>query len=66
MTEIQYRQTAKIYQFPRGGRASLHGERLVKKAAAIVPSRLARHVEFGSCWYHQVAIEEDAELVRWS
>jgi hypothetical protein len=66
MTEKLNRQSAKIYQFPRGGRASLHGQRLVKQAAAIVPSRLARHVEFGSCWYHEVAIEEDAELVRWS
>lgn len=66
MTETQYRQSAKIYQFPKGGRASLHGQRLVKKAAAIVPSRLARHAEFGSCWYHEAAIEDDAELVRWS
>ncbi|WP_082072836.1 DUF2735 domain-containing protein [Hyphomicrobium sp. 99] len=65
MTEMHMRPSAKIYQFPRGGRASLHGQRLVKQAAAIIPSRLARPVEYGSCWYHEAAIE-DAELVRWS
>ncbi|MET0640049.1 MAG: DUF2735 domain-containing protein, partial [Hyphomicrobium sp.] len=37
MTETSIRPTAKIYQFPRGGRASLHGARLVKQAAAIMP-----------------------------
>ncbi len=65
MTEMSIRPSAKIYQFPKGGRASLHGHRIVKQASAIVQSRLARPVEYGSCWYHQAAID-DAELVRWS
>lgn len=65
MTEKLNRQSAKIYEFPKGGRASLHGHRLVKTAAALVPAsnRIAR-VEFGAAWYHDVAIQE-AEMVRW-
>ena len=65
MTEKLNRQSAKIYEFPSGGRAELHGHRLVKKAAAIVPAsnRIAK-VEFGTGWYHDAAIQE-AEMVRW-
>ena len=66
MTESLNRSSAKIYQFPKGGRASLHGQRLVKQAAAIVPSRRVKPVEFGSCWYHEAAIEDAAESVRWN
>ncbi len=66
MTERQTRQTAKIYQFPQGGRASLHGQRLVKSAASLVPPRGVGHIEFGACWYHEVAIQDDAEMVRWN
>ncbi len=66
MEERQIRPTAKIYQFPKGGRASLHGQRLVKTADAIVPAWDFRKVEFGSCWYHEDAIQEDARLVRWN
>lgn len=66
MTETHIRPSAKIYQFPKGGRAALHGQRLVKQAAAIVPSRRVKAVDFGSCWYHEAAIEDAAESVRWS
>lgn len=66
MTESPIRHSAKVYQFPKGGRAALHGHRLVKSAAALVPARRVSRVEFGSCWYHEVAIQDDAELVRWN
>jgi hypothetical protein len=66
MEERQIRPTAKIYQFPKGGRAALHGHRLVKPADAIVPAWDFRNVEFGGCWYHEDAIQEDARLVRWN
>jgi hypothetical protein len=63
MTETAIRSTAKIYEFPRGGRAALHGQRLVKTAAAIIPVRRAGRVEFGASWYHEAAIQ-DAEGMR--
>lgn len=63
MTEKAIRPTAKIYEFPRGGRASLHGQRLVKQAAAIVPVRRYGIPEFGASWYHEAAIVE-AEGMR--
>ncbi len=66
MTERQMRQTAKIYQFPKGGRAALHGQRLVKSADSIVPARRVGHIDFGDCWYHETAIIDDAEMVRWN
>jgi hypothetical protein len=66
MTETALRPTAKIYQFPRGGRASLHGQRLVRSAASIVPPKRVGHVDFGACWYHEAAIQDDAEMVRWN
>jgi hypothetical protein len=64
MTEKLNGQSAKIYEFPRGGRASLHGHRLVKTAAAIIPAnRRVSRIEFGSCWYHETAIQ-DVEGMR--
>ncbi len=66
MDERRSRHTAKIYQFRKGGRAPLHGQRLVKSADAILPAWHFREVEFGSCWYHEDAIHEDARLIRWS
>lgn len=67
MEERQLRPTAKIYQFPKGGRAALHGEgRVVKSAAAILPAWHFRNVGASDCWYHEEAVEEDARVVRWS
>lgn len=66
MEERHSRQTAKIYQFPKGGRASLHGQRLVKSAAAILPAWHFRNIGPSDCWYHEEAVEEDARVVRWS
>ena len=66
MEERQLRPTAKIYQFPRGGRASLHGDRMVKKAAAILPAWHFRNIGQSDCWYHEEAVAEDARVIRWS
>ena len=50
--------TAKIYQFPAGGRAALGGRRYDDMRTAL---ELAAQVETASCsdsWYHQAAIED--------
>ena len=57
MTANSNRGSAKIYQFPAGGRAGLGSRRdaarLVEKFAA---SRVAR-VACGSAWYHEEAVQ---------
>ena len=57
MTANSNRGSAKIYQFPAGGRAGLGGRgdaaRLVEEFAA---SRVAR-VACGSAWYHEEAVQ---------
>jgi hypothetical protein len=56
--------TAKIYQFPAGGRAALGGRRLEEAKAAIDLSSLrVSEVACGDSWYHEAAIRE-AELER--
>jgi hypothetical protein len=50
--------TAKIYQFPAGGRAALAGHRYSEVRTAL---ELAAGIETASCsdsWYHQAAIED--------
>lgn len=50
--------SAKIYQFPAGGRAALGGRRYGEMATSL---ELAAQVETSSCsesWYHQAAIED--------
>ena len=57
MAERIQRETAKIYQFPAGGRASsATGNKRTEDVAAA-----ARHprVDFGSGWYHDAAIEAE-------
>lgn len=50
--------SAKIYQFPVGGRASLGGRRYgVAKSSLATAPRLNEAVSCDS-WYHQAAIEE--------
>lgn len=55
MTTNLSQPTAKIYQFPVGGRAALSGCREVAKPAA---DHSAPRVAVGSGWYHEAAIEE--------
>jgi hypothetical protein len=46
--------SAKIYQFPVGGRASLSVRRPEAQPAIAAP----RICEAGSSWYHEAAIED--------
>jgi hypothetical protein len=55
--------SAKIYQFPAGGRSNAAGRRtVVWPSADYLPAERAA-VNFGSGWYHEEAIRED-ELKR--
>jgi hypothetical protein len=59
MTTSHFSGSAKIYQFPVGGRAAVNSRRdEIKPATDIAPSL----VTFGS-WYHEEAIQE-AEKAR--
>jgi hypothetical protein len=51
--------SAKIYQFPAGGRAALAGRRYEETSAvtALASPRAGAAVYSGS-WYHEAAIEE--------
>jgi hypothetical protein len=53
-------QSAKIYQFPTGGRAALGGHRYGEAKPAIDRStpRVTETICSGS-WYHEEAIQED-------
>lgn len=51
------RGSAKIYQFPAGGRATLGGRSSEIKSVEQAPPRL-NEVLYGSCWYHEEAIHE--------
>jgi hypothetical protein len=58
-------ESARIYQFPAGGRAALGGKRWDKVESA-VPQSLERvnEVACSDSWYHQAAIQEAAERGR--
>jgi hypothetical protein len=51
--------SARIYQFPVGGRSALGGRRQdeIKTSADQILSR-ATEVAFGGAWYHDAAIQE--------
>ena len=52
-------ESAKIYQFPVGGRAAIAGRRYedTKSAAGLGASRV-NEVAVGGAWYHDAAIQE--------
>jgi hypothetical protein len=54
--------SAKIYQFPVGGRAALGVRCDETKASADLASRVSE-TAFGDAWYHEAAIE-DSKPVR--
>jgi hypothetical protein len=62
MTTKLHRESAQIYKFPEGGRAAIAGrrERTQPVVADGVPVRTARLV-VGKNWYHDEAIQIDAE-----
>jgi glycerol-3-phosphate dehydrogenase len=51
--------SAKIYQFPAGGRSALGGRRYeeAKAVTDLAPSR-ASAVAVGGAWYHDAAIQD--------
>ena len=55
-------ESARIYQFPAGGRAALGGKRWDEFESA-APQRLERfnEVACSDSWYHQAAIQEAAD-----
>jgi hypothetical protein len=57
-TSLNY-GSAKIYQFPVGGRSAVAGRRSeeAKPAADLGPSRVSE-VAVGGAWYHEAAIQE--------
>jgi hypothetical protein len=67
MTAELHRPTAKIYTFPSGGRAPPVRYREDQKSSSRPStSRTAQdeclaRVEYGSCWYHDAAVVEEAE-----
>lgn len=51
--------SAKIYQFPAGGRAALGGRRYGEdKAAVDLAAPIAEAADCYDSWYHQAAIRE--------
>jgi hypothetical protein len=51
--------SAKIYQFPAGGRAALAGRRYEETSSVTaLASPRASAAVYGSNWYHDAAIEE--------
>ena len=55
MTSDTHRQSAKIYDFPAGGRPK-------RSSAQTLPEMTApklMEVEFGRCWYHDAAVDEE-------
>ena len=50
--------TAKIYQFPAGGRAALGGRRYGETGTADLASAQGGDSACSGSWYHQAAIDE--------
>jgi hypothetical protein len=61
MSEATQRQSAKIYQFPAGGRAALNVKR---ESASATTAATGTRIVYGSGWYHDDAIQEAAEISR--
>lgn len=58
MTEMTKRQTAKIYQFPAGGRAGLSIQNDAVRRGETVAMKQPKAVLGGGCWYHDEAMKE--------
>lgn len=62
MTTKLHRESAKIYQFPEGGRAAMAGRReRVKPVVADGGPVRGVKIVMGKNWYHGEAILDDAE-----
>jgi len=58
MTSNTNRETAKIYQFPAGGRAALRTDRPLAKPVDEMQAAAASRAIIGGSWYHEEAIRE--------
>lgn len=58
MTSNSYRESAKIYQFPAGGRAAMRSGRPLVKPIDEVAAADATRAVVGGSWYHEEAIRE--------
>lgn len=56
--------SAKIYQFPLGGRAAVGGGRQNAKASVDLTTQRIPKTVAGSGWYHEAAIQEAARAVK--
>ncbi|HSI41533.1 MAG TPA: DUF2735 domain-containing protein [Xanthobacteraceae bacterium] len=63
MTTSLHRPSATIYAFPKGGRASIAGNRGTDRLLRELAELNLPATSFGSGWYHDAAIQ-DAEPVR--
>jgi uncharacterized protein DUF2735 len=63
MTASSYRESAKIYQFPEGGRTALGSRRDEAKAVDNFAVPRSARVASGAAWYHEEALEK-AERAR--
>jgi len=57
MTANSYEGSAKIYQFPVGGRAVLASRRDVTNDSGTFPTSRFVKVASGSAWYHEEAVQ---------
>jgi hypothetical protein len=59
MMNPSFNQSAKIYQFPAGGRAALGGRSQDETKSAVDKASLRVHeAACGDSWYHEAAIQE--------
>jgi hypothetical protein len=64
MTTTVHRETAKIYQFPAGGRAALIAGRGITQILEVPsPVRPSTNV-YGGSWYHEAAIQEADPVLK--
>jgi hypothetical protein len=57
--------SAKIYQFPAGGRAAFGGRRVEETKAIADPGLMrANEAACGDSWYHEAAIQEANKPTR--
>jgi hypothetical protein len=60
MTTNTEQRSARIYQFPVGGRAAYGGQREGNPSAAAKVETTMPIMSYGSAWYHDQAIQEAA------
>ena len=59
MTTSLNQGSAKIYQFPTGGRAALEGRRYGETKMAEITAQPVNIADCSGSWYHAAAIEDD-------